>query len=793
MASDWSAPTFLLDVDQPTLTPLALRSETKRLSYQIHDHWNKLNQIICGHEPTIQARWKKKTSAQRRTLLLAAWPTMPKVHRPDFDAWKMISYSNYQAEHADAWQWPYINLEDLLNPRILPLLLSSRGHNHPEVFARMDLKAASLGISIGAIKICFVVGCHGMLLAGQKTPDTYGRVISFEDDPDITNLLRSRHAALPGKGLLILQFQERLYRFLFEICLKILHDLTNNMLYTPNVTSPPPPDLVAVSESAVSDSAVSLLDSLEEAPYKLPSGLILERIVSIASAKVTATEDHLSGLREDPAYYEEAIITSKEHGAIFLPDTNGRKHPLLCPPESPNFVWHRGITLAIDLALKRLEIWGLLRDELLDLKLKTKDVDHITAPQKYEREFYLLHRTIRTCITSLTFDLNDQIPGSPLMRSYFVRDSVNPNKIQLRAGILEKSTDRNVRHLLHLLILIGQSQHIDNIGLGSVLDEITRLYEKETVCRRLITPLVMQLLGDLSILAHCIYQLELLPHWRAYVPNQHEKKLSPALDQLNKLNKTYVTAKANVSDYLITLGMPLKGRFRYPAGKARTKENVCAMRAAEANLDQFWDQLRQELLDKATESPRVLALQQIFSKRQLERTPEWTASLPEDSEPKEESLTQQVDNWHISTEPSHPNEKHTASNPKQKVKTHGLPHTDTATAEPAAIVELPQQEPAFQVDARAMKVFSTMFHKPSTRHHLGEVSWKDFLYALQAIGFGVEKLDGSAWQFTPTRMDVQASIQIHDPHPSHKIPFFNLRHHGRRLTKLTACMEVCSI
>ena len=52
---------------------------------------------------------------------------------------------------------------------------------------------------------------------------------------------------------------------------------------------------------------------------------------------------------------------------------------------------------------------------------------------------------------------------------------------------------------------------------------------------------------------------------------------------------------------------------------------------------------------------------------------------------------------------------------------------------------------------------------------------------MASVGFEIEKLHGSAWQFTPTRLDVEASIQFHEPHPEGKIPFVVARRHGRRL------------
>ena len=88
--------------------------------------------------------------------------------------------------------------------------------------------------------------------------------------------------------------------------------------------------------------------------------------------------------------------------------------------------------------------------------------------------------------------------------------------------------------------------------------------------------------------------------------------------------------------------------------------------------------------------------------------------------------------------------------------------------------------PTFILPRRAWKVFSTMFHMPSEKDHVGEINWGDFLHAMTSIGFAAEKLHGSAWQFTPSKLDVENSIQIHEPHPSGKIPFGVARSLGKR-------------
>jgi hypothetical protein len=84
---------------------------------------------------------------------------------------------------------------------------------------------------------------------------------------------------------------------------------------------------------------------------------------------------------------------------------------------------------------------------------------------------------------------------------------------------------------------------------------------------------------------------------------------------------------------------------------------------------------------------------------------------------------------------------------------------------------------------RAFKVFSILFHTPSQSDQPGEIPWSDFLNAMASTGFSPQKLYGSVWQFTPTELDVERSIQFHEPHPQSKIPYRVARRFGRRLQR----------
>ena len=69
-------------------------------------------------------------------------------------------------------------------------------------------------------------------------------------------------------------------------------------------------------------------------------------------------------------------------------------------------------------------------------------------------------------------------------------------------------------------------------------------------------------------------------------------------------------------------------------------------------------------------------------------------------------------------------------------------------------------------DARVFSMLFRIFHEDTAP---GEVPWADFLHAMSSLGFAIQKLDGSAWLFSPALEPLSRSIIFHEPHPASKI------------------------
>ncbi|KAF7511415.1 hypothetical protein GJ744_004604 [Endocarpon pusillum] len=239
-------------------------------------------------------------------------------------------------------------------------------------------------------------------------------------------------------------------------------------------------------------------------------------------------------------------------------------------------------------------------------------------------------------------------------------------------------------------------------------------------------------------------------------------------------------------------GRPSDKKFGYPVWKRRTKENTDIMRQSEANLDAFWSQVDKLMFKKAGDLTGIAVRKLLTQPRILQRTAPWSEPVKPNVKPSSghgpsedaaTSLIKPLSEIYFDLESCTSKKKasSTAPPPKSKVKTRGAPESNrsshTAEAEPNPA----DPQPTFAVDSRALKVFRTVFFMPLLTAVPGEVAWNDFVHAMISTWFGAEKLYGSVWHFTPSKLEVERSIQFHEPHPSGKIPFRIARRHGRRL------------
>ncbi|KAL4863409.1 hypothetical protein BDV12DRAFT_177532 [Aspergillus spectabilis] len=770
-------------------------AEAQSRSGALFRDWLALNEFLKRHEATIQKRWVKKTRQQRLSILLDAWPDMPAKHRPDFDAFRK---NKKGPQHEGLYKWPYINQEDLVKTKTLLLLLKSRGRHVLSEFAAADNDAMRLGkVSQGIVPI--FLNEHVMILNGftTHTPE-YGKLLAWSDHPEAFELMTSRKQFLPGEGLLILEVQQRIFEFLLRCCELILHDVPQGTVFRDHPIVPEPP---LKSETEI-NGFESLAVMATEAPYRVPGKLDLGRIASLLSARASAAEDHIWALREDPDYYLRQFLEYKEHRQEMLKDSNGKEHHIFTGNRKEIF-WARIIGGIVWESYSDLEIFSELSKQAKQLEaLQSKYAAEVSPdkelPSEYLEAFIRFRYYVDQTAKAPLLKLQRHAQAAPPIRRFFERvpppDTVTTIiGTRKKPGIKMSDVEYELIWLLNTLAQDDKPLFFATLPL--IVDELERLIQSEKQAENLLSAYLTGVIGDLSIISQCLHQINIYQpwaqRWDTYLWDGGREKalekeykawsdpwgcIRPAIGEKN-MNR------------VAKLGEPSGGKFAYPFEKRRTQGTVEALRRAEANLDELWAAIDQLVLAKVGDLPGSALNNLLSQQRILQRTNEWVEPEEAPSKPKSEIPT----NLDIYSFFSPISRMYSGSSalkldipqPKRKVKTRGTPRPSPSEAqsEPLPAPNLVDHQPTFPVNSRALKVFRTLFFNPNVTSTPGEIPWNDFLHAMASVGFKAMKLYGSVWQFQPTNLDVERSIQFHEPHPKGKMPFTVARRFGRRLNR----------
>ncbi|KAF9100522.1 hypothetical protein BGX27_000354 [Mortierella sp. AM989] len=795
-SSPWSDPSSFFDnisLPRPSSfpTPNEVRKEARERVTNIFKDWTLLNHIVQRYEATIQKRWLKKTREQRKNILLTAWPNMSASHRPDMEAFFREKARGTTA-FREAYLWPHINQEDLLKPKLLLIFLNARARNFPSAFSAADRESFRFATTSGKVTAAFL-NEYTMMFTGRNTPETYGQLYSWDDQDEAASWLFSQRGVHPGYGLQILEVQERVYHFLLECCLQILHEKPRESLMIDNNPIESEPPALSITEGGVNSLAVIAA----MAPYRLPASIDLAHLQGLVAAKQSAMEDHIWSLREDPSYFADTVLDMKEHRQELLPDTKGRQHSLMRPYPSKQF-WDRVAGNVVAEAYSYLDIWSDLHSQISKvISLKQRYESTI----KYEDD---LPKDLLEAFLELEFSLSHYVKGpiqslktivvaSPPLRASFVRMPEEGNSSIIRVVQKPGSTwDRTQSRLMWLFQTLWDDQQRHLSGLIPLLDEMERLVQNDPKARNLFSSRVTSMIADLSLISECKRQISLYQPWASTFEDE-------AAARQDELAAKYVQRTSRIQELDIAFKQisladadPSDGKFFYPVEKRRTKENTELMQQAERTLDKFWEKLDKFILQKIDVSRQGALTQLLSDNRILHRTPDWVQpdpTLPPTDRQKEnrvEELVKPLSQLYFDIEHRTQStvELREKTPQKTKAKTRGVALTTPSLIEPSHPVGAQHSvdiQPTFNVDKRALKVFSTLFYKPSSSDQPGEIPWNDFLHAMGATGFAMEKLYGSVWHFTPSKLDVQCSIQFHEPHPIAKIPFRTARRIGRRL------------
>lgn len=758
--------------------PAEVIGKSRKLVGEIFDCWNTLHQITLRHETKIRRRWMKKTKEQRKKTLLAAWPEMPARHRPDFQELSSPRARTGSANQ-DAFKWPYINQEDLLQGRYVLLFLNARGRHLPHVFAHADLEGCHVGVTSQHVQRAFL-NEYTMYLSGEKTQEEYGRLVSWHDDDMAATLLFDCLQFNPGDGLLVLEIQAKIYGFLLEFCYQMFHDIPRDELVSAEYPEQPEPPAITTNDT----SYAQLSTVAAEAPYRVPAKIDPLRLVTLIQARRDAAEDHIWDLREDPGYFASTVSVYAQHRQESLLDTNGKRHP----HDNDDVFWNRVIAGVVIQAYMSFVMWDVL------LKDSVAVVEQFRAVYGLDREQRLPEK-LETAMLNLSFAaekvakgpimlLKTIVPASPPLRERWVREpqQEGTSKIQTHTkGAVGADP------LVGLFSWLFNDQQVFLARLWNMVDELQRCAENDPAQKNRMSSMVAETFSDLALVAQVLKQVNTYYPWAAAFENRQaeaEKELSRKYDDdMKDAQIIYRGLQENTFPNLARVVVPVAKRLHYPVDKAYNASNVEAMRQSEVRLDLIWKILDDHLAKQSKKTLHQLFLGRVGTEREIRRTPVWTPPAPK--EPKRpqqddgETLPTSFDTLALGPEKG---SRPVIEPPRAKIKTKGAPRVESAASEVAPQEAEEVESPlVFALSKRAWKVFSTLFHTASETDHVGEVAWPEFLHAMTAVGFVAEKLYGSVWQFSPSKLDVENSIHIHELHPLGKIPFRTARRIGRRL------------
>ncbi|KIW73362.1 hypothetical protein PV04_01490 [Phialophora macrospora] len=620
-----------------------------------------------------------KRKEQRKNILLAAWPGMPERHRPDFYELQKTG-SRATSRNIEAFKYPYINQEDLLRGRALLLFLNSRGRNPPHAFAHADLDATHLGQTSKMIIPAFL-NEYTMYIPGESDPDSYGRLVSWDDDDDAFMLNQKGLQFQPGTGLLVLEIQSKIYSFLLECCYQLFHDVPRDELASLHLPEQPEPPPIVASET----SYAQLSSVAAEAPYRLPAKLDTHRLLLLVEAKRAAAEDHVWDLREDPGYFASVAVDQAQHRQESLLDVWGQRHP----HDNDEVFWNRVIRgIPVEAYMSFLS-WDLLYNYAVSLDDAIKSagtLDHDRPlPEKLETALVELCFAAEMVSKGLIGQLKSSVPASSPMREHFVREPQQPG-----TAVIRTKTKHGVGKdpLLQLFNLLWEADKVFLNAASTLVDELQRCVDHDPGQKGRMSSCVAGYFSDLALITQLVRQVKTFFPWAAGLEiEMSPENRGPGYAKATKdAAIVYQSFREDITPNLARIVVPLSRHLQYPIERAHNVTNVNACRQAEAQLDRLWKVVDAHFRKHTDKTLHEIFLSHNVKAREIHRTPEWTpppkASQPSNKEKENDAFSNSFSRLNI--EPDKPGKfKGPEVSRASKFKTRGPSHPlDSSDATP---------------------------------------------------------------------------------------------------------------
>ena len=607
------------------------------------------------------------------------------------------------------------------------------------------------------------------------------------------------HNILPANhGLTVLDIQEQIMEALLDCCFRILDTSVEVDLFDKQVpVLPEPPEISPDVDNLTKASSLSAI--VLEAPYRTPRTLDLHRLKALFFAKLSAAEDHLTFLREDPGYFSACLEARKEHRKEMMLDEAGRKHALFRLNREDQ-LWAKVLQSELSDAFHEIELWSDVVQNTDALFQVHQLIGHRIGGCAETRRLYLnvlvgfQHRLVRMT-RYMVSKLQVSFPFSPLTRHFYFLYRLPGTSDH---HVVANPTQDQPEALKTLYWYIAQFRPVADVLFPretvTIMDELERFVQSNKDARVLITPYVANIMGDISIIA------EGLRHTHNYHPWIQMAQIH-SVDRRENVNKQWLQANQRFSYFknmvtghpretdLVRLCDPSNHRFHHPVDQRWTQATVDAVAKAEANLHAFWTAF-DECWSPNVEKFKDTALQSILDKTVLVRRFVPHSIDPSKSETAEtadaaQPLCQHLRDLFHGIERDSDSQISSPRAPSSIFEDTVIPYPiPDSIFPPRNSLGDPGIWPRYAVDARALKVFHALFHVPSSGTFPSqEISWPDFVHALNVVGLRAEKLYGSAWVFEAVDpcARLEGSLLFHEPWPSGRLPYATLRRYGRRL------------
>lgn len=685
----------------PVEFPSAAEVERRRQEYatKIFNGHEYLEKIWSYCRQGLQERWTEKGKSARETILADAFPNLHDKFREAFQGFTAPTLDvPKQTEH---WKFAQMNKEELGNGTNLMSLIQIRATNPPDLFAFLDSEAAVLGHSFAEFRVQGLAQ-HTMLFRAQREATTYGKAILYKEKipgrdwwqqrtPTLWEDGRGTRAAVaeingetlkPSYGLLVLEFQARLYEGLAKCCESLASDTEQAML----AEKPRP----TKREIKAGDVPLNLPwpTAVSEALFYQPTHpLRFQDLINQTESRRLQAEEHLWALRENPEIFTATIKRVHGHLPEFIKVKKSRKTTQADMTAAPYI--ETAIKHAVIEAIADLFIWNAIESRLIALQetLNSEEIRNVNydqrLPQHVQDECVDLLQILTLVQAGAGAFLKQCVDASPRFRLNYERDpntesplfdetitavSNSTRVIELNTHI--KRTDnyleayQNARTRwrkgetderpvdlrdetchkpgsklpyekkdrtkfwgfwkLFNVNLMHAGESFDTNSKPLYYDEARRQIDNDPEIKEVATEYVQHQLLDLAFIADCYTRLYCYVPWAQSWSSsrcKRKRETEALFGTIIEPVDAIKNALVNTPNWIKNL-RPLFRGLKYPIFEKRTRDNVQKLQFAENALAEFWAGF-DAVLDSIDPRWPTLLTDLFRGNRVATRTPDW--------------------------------------------------------------------------------------------------------------------------------------------------------------------------